>query len=430
MIENAGHPEGSYYRATADRLPPQPEFAGEARADVCILGAGFTGLGAALALAARGFSVAVLEAAEIGSGASGRNGGQVHSGHRRDQGYLEAALGRDAAHALWQLSEDAKAYLKELITRHRIACDFKPGMLTVDHKPRFVQHSRAYADKLARDYGYPHLEVLDRESLAARLGATGYFGGVFDRDGGHLHPLNLALGMAAAAMEAGARIYERSRITGYERQTGGKVAVATQRGRILADWLILAGDGYMAGVDGMVEARVMPINNFILATEPLGEARAVALIRDDCAVSDSRFVVNYFRLSADKRLLFGGGENYRAGFPPDLKEFVRHHMLKVFPQLADARIDYAWGGTLGITATRLPLVRRVAPNVLTASGYSGLGVMLGPYFGKILGDAVGGTLADFDRLSSLPVPPFPGGRLLRWPILVAGMTYFALRDRL
>ena len=174
----------------------------------------------------------------------------------------------------------------------------------------------------------------------------------------------------------------------------------------------------------------MPINNFILATEPLSPDVATALIRDDVAVSDSRFVVNYFRLSADRRLLFGGGETYRTGFPPDLPGFVRRQMLKVFPQLQAARIDFAWGGTLGITTTRLPLVRRVAPNVLTAAGYSGLGVVLAPYFGKILGDAVAGTLGEFDRLARLPVPPFPGGRLLRWPTLVAAMSYFALRDRL
>jgi gamma-glutamylputrescine oxidase len=235
--------------------------------------------------------------------------------------------------------------------------------------------------------------------------------------------------MARAALARGAKLFERSQAIRYGRQDG-KAVVETQTGRVVADWLILAGDGYLSGLDGQVEARVMPINNFILATEPLGEDVARRLIRDDVAVSDSRFVVNYFRLSADRRMLFGGGENYRAGFPPDLKAFVRHHMLKIFPQLDRVGIDYAWGGTLGITTTRLPYVRRIAPNVLTAAGYSGLGVVLAPYFGKVLGDAVAGTLGEFDRLASLPVPPFPGGRLLRWPTLVAAMSYFALRDRL
>jgi gamma-glutamylputrescine oxidase len=429
MTENTGHPPDSYYRATARLLPSQPPLVGQARADVCIVGAGYTGLGAALALAGRGLSVVVLEAAEIASGASGRNGGQVHSGHRRDQDYLEAALGRDAAVALWRLAEDAKTHLKRLVADHGIACDHKPGMLTVDHKERYVAHSRAYVEKMARDYDYHHLRVVGREELAEMLGAAGYHGGVLDSGGGHLHPLNLALGIAQAALAAGARIHERSKALRYQR-AGGKVRVHTNEGGVEADWLILAGDGYLAGLDGTVEARVMPINNFIIATEPFSEEAARALIRDDVAVSDSRFVVNYFRLSADRRLLFGGGENYRPGFPPDLKSFVRRHMLKVFPQLETTRIDYGWGGTLGITTTRLPFVRRLAPNVLTASGYSGLGVMLGPYFGKLLGDAVAGTLGDFDRLAALPVPPFPGGRLLRFPLLVAGMTYYALRDRL
>jgi gamma-glutamylputrescine oxidase len=429
MIENAGHPEGSYYRATAVASSPRPALAGEERADVCIVGAGFTGLGAALALAERGFSVMALESAEIASGASGRNGGQVHSGHRREQDYLEKVVGPADAMALWRLAEDAKAHMKALITDHAIACDFKPGMLTVDHKARYVPHSRAHVEVMATRYGYPHLEFVDKDALAAMLGARGYHGGVLDRGGGHLHPLNFALGIARAAIARGARIYERSHVLRYERGKG-KVTVQTARGRVVADWLLLAGDGYLSRLDQQVEARVMPINNFIVATEPLPDTEARSLIRDDVAVSDSRFVVNYYRLSADRRLLFGGGENYRAGFPADIAGFVRPYMLKVFPQLAGRRIDYAWGGTLGITTTRLPLVRRIAPNVLTASGYSGLGVMLAPYFGKVLGDAVAGTLGEFDRLAKLPAPPFPGGRLLRWPILVAAMSYFALRDRL
>jgi gamma-glutamylputrescine oxidase len=429
MIENTGHPHGSYYLATAALLPPQPALEGEVKADVCIVGAGFTGLGAALALAGRGLSVAVLEGAGIGSGASGRNGGQIHSGHRRDQDYLERVVGREDALALWRLAEDAKAHLKGLIADHAIECDLKPGMLTVDHKQSYVKHSVAYAEKLRSRYDYDRIDVVPKSELDAMLGARGYHGGLLDRDGGHLHPLNFALGMARAALDKGVMVFEHSRALRYE-AAGRQAIVHTARGRVAADWVILAGDGYLSGLEPQVEVRVMPINNFILATEPLSQAEARALIRDDVAVSDSRFVVNYYRLSADRRLLFGGGENYRSGFPPDLKAFVRRHMLKIFPQLEPKRIDYAWGGTLGITTTRLPLVRRVKPNVLTATGYSGLGVVLAPYFGKILADAVAGTLSDFDRLAKLPVPPFPGGRLLRWPTLVAAMSYYALRDRL
>ncbi|GLS17110.1 gamma-glutamylputrescine oxidase [Labrys miyagiensis] len=429
MTENTGHPANSYYTATAHKLAPQPVLAGDQRADICIVGAGYTGLGAALAFAERGLSVIILEAAEIGSGASGRNGGQVHSGQRRDQDYLENLVGLDGAKALWAMAEEAKAHLKGLIARYRIECDYKNGILVADHKPHYVAMSQAYAEKLRTVYGYDKVEAVDKQQLDALLGASGYHGGFIDHDGGHLHPLNLALGLARAALDVGVRIYERSRAVGYESK-GGKALVRTDKGSVSADWLILAGDGYLSGLDAYTEARVMPINNFLLATQPFSDNEARALIANDYAVADSRFVVNYYRLSADRRLIFGGGENYGRGFPADMKAFVRKRMLKVFPQLADKPIDYAWGGTLGITTTRLPFVRRLAPNVLTASGYSGQGVMLAPYFGKILADVTAATLGEFDRLAVLPTPPFPGGRLLRWPTLVAGMSYFALRDRL
>ncbi|OCC04749.1 oxidoreductase [Labrys sp. WJW] len=429
MTDNTGHPANSYYTATARKLPAQPRLLGEERADVCIVGAGYTGLGAALAFAEKGLSVILLEAAEIGSGASGRNGGQVHSGQRRDQDYLEKLVGLDGAKALWRMAEDAKAHLKGLIARHRIACDYKQGILIADHKPSYVAMSHAYAEKLRTVYGYDKVEAIGKAELDAILGASGYHGGFVDHDGGHLHPLNLALGLGAAALDAGVRVFERSRAVSY-RAEGAKAVIRTSQGSVSADWLILAGDGYLSGLDAYTEARVMPINNFILATEPFSDNEARALIANDYAVADSRFVVNYYRLSADRRLLFGGGENYRSGFPSDMKAFVRKRMLKVFPQLENKRIDYAWGGTLGITTTRLPFVRRLAPNVLTASGYSGQGVMLAPYFGKILADVTAASLGEFDRLAALPTPPFPGGRLLRWPTLVAGMSYYALRDRL
>jgi gamma-glutamylputrescine oxidase len=429
MVENNGHPAESYYVATAAAMPAYAPLQGEFSADVCIVGGGYTGLGAALTLAERGLSVALLEARQVGSGASGRNGGQIHSGQRRDQDYLEETLGLDAAKALWQMAEEAKAHLTALITENGIECELKWGMLIADHKPQFVALSEAYVEKLRNRYGYPHVRAVSKAELDGMLCAKGYHGGFFDARGGHLHPLNLALGMARLAAARGARLFERSKALRYQTQ-GDRVRIETGQGAVTAKWLLLAGDGYLSGFDSTTEARVMPINNFILATEPLSQAEARALIRDDCAVADSRFVVNYYRLSADRRLLFGGGENYRSGFPPDIKGFVRKRMLSIFPQLAEKRIDYAWGGTLGITTTRLPFVRRLAPNVLTASGYSGQGVVLAPYFGKVLADAIAGTMGEFDRLAALPTPAFPGGRMLRWPTLVAAMSYFALRDRL
>lgn len=427
MAFDPDHP-ASWYAATAHHLSPFLPLAGTARADVCVIGGGYTGLSAALHLAEAGLSVVLLDASRLGSGASGRNGGQIHSGQRRDQDWLEAHVGLDDAKALWRLAEDAKALLHRLIARHMIDCDVKPGLIVADHKPSYVAHSHAYARKLNEVYGYPHAAPLSREELRELVGSDAYYGGMIDHGGGHLHPLNLALGLAKAAHKAGARLFEQSRALRID-EAGDKVKVATPKGVVEADWVLECGDGLQDGLDKRVDTHVMPIANYIAATEPLGE-RAREIISNGAAVADSRFVVNYYRLSGDGRLLFGGGESYTRRLRPDPGEFVRPYMLKVFPQLADARIDYGWGGLLGITMTRMPFVRRLSPRVLTAAGYSGQGVMLAPYFGKILAEAVAGQLGRFDLLARLPVPPFPGGPLMRWPLLVAGMSYYALRDRL
>ncbi|WP_029349760.1 FAD-binding oxidoreductase [Bosea sp. 117] len=426
MSRTEGHPN-SWYAATANPHPEHPALAGSVRADVCIIGGGYTGLSAALHLTEKGYDVVLLEASRVGSGASGRNGGQIHSGQRRDQDWIEARMGRDDAMKLWRMAEEAKALLHDLIARHNIDCDVRPGLIVADHKPGYVAHSHAYARKLNEVYGYPHAAPLSREELRALVGADIYHGGMIDRGAGHLHALNLALGLAAAASAAGARIFEGSRALAI--REAAKVTVETATGAVEADWVLECGDGLQDGLDARVDHYVMPIANYIAATEPLG-ARAAEVIANDAAVADSRFVVNYYRLSRDGRLLFGGGESYTRRLKADVGTFVRPYMLRVFPQLADARIDYGWGGLLGITMSRMPFVRRLSPRVLTAAGYSGQGVMLAPYFGRILAEAVAGQLGRFDVLETLPVPPFPGGPLMRWPLLVAGMSYYALRDRL
>ncbi len=418
----------SWYAATARELAPFPALEGAAEADVCVIGGGYTGLSAALHLAEAGLDVALVEAQRVGWGASGRNGGQVGSGQRRDQDWLEARFGRDRARALWDMAEEAKALVRGLVARHGIACDLRPGIVHAAHKAALVAAYHAEAEKLARDYGYAEVEPLDRAGLAALVASPGYFGGSFDRGGAHLHPLNYALGLARAAAAAGVRIFERSRVEAVG--DGPRPEVRTAAGRVRARFVVVAANGYLGGLVPAVAARVMPINNFIVATEPLGEDRARALIRNDAAVADSRFVVNYFRLSADHRLLFGGGESYGWRFPRDIAGLVRPRMLGVFPQLAGVRIDHAWGGTLAITVDRMPAFQRLGATVVSVGGYSGHGVALATLAGKLVAEAVAGTAGRFDMLAGLPQPEFPGGVRLRWPLLVLAMTWYALRDRL
>jgi gamma-glutamylputrescine oxidase len=414
----------SWYAATATPPAPFPALAGAAAADVCVVGGGYTGLSAALHLAEAGLDVVLLEAQRVGWGASGRNGGQVASGQRRDQGWLEARLGPGRARLLWDLAEEAKALVRELIARHGIACDPKPGVMHAARRRSEVAHYAAEAEKLVRDYGYTEVEPLDRAGIAARVGSDAFHGGLLDRGAMHLHPLNYALGLARAAAAAGVRIHEGSRVTSIRPE------VRTEAGSVRARFVLVAGNGYLGGLVPEVAARVMPINNFIVATAPLGEAGARRLLPFDEAVADTLFVVNYFRLSADRRLLFGGGESYGYRFPRDIAAVARPRMLAVFPGLAATPIDYAWGGTLAVSVSRLPVFRRLGPTVFSAGGYSGHGIALATLAGKLMAEAVRGTAGRFDVFAGLPQPRFPGGGALRWPLLVLAMSWHALRDRL
>ncbi len=434
-MSRSRHPD-SYFAATALGAIEQPRLLGEVACDVCVIGGGFTGLSTALHLAERGYDVVLLEARRAGWGASGRNGGQLGSGQRQSQGELERLVGAAQARALWDLAEEAKAMVKARVRRHDIPCDLKSGSLHVAYKPGDAAVLAARAENLRARYDYPHIRAVPRDEVAEMLGTGIYHGGSLDRDAGHLHPLNYALGLARAARQAGARIFEDSPVTRiesgaqYGARAGGTTAAITAGGRVRARYLVLACNGYLEGLEPSLAGKIMPINNYILATEPLGETRAREIIRDDVAVSDTKFVIDYYRLSADKRLLFGGGETYRRAFPADIKGFVRKYMLRVYPQLAEARIDYAWGGTLAITRNRLPGFGRLGPGLFYAQGFSGHGVALTALAGKLIAEAVAGSAERFDVFARLPQPSFPGGTLLRWPGLVAGMLYYTLRDKL
>jgi len=424
----------SYYAATANDRRERPALAGEARADVCVVGGGFTGLSAALHLAERGYRVVLLEAERLGWGASGRNGGQMNSGQRVGQETLEALVGLEEARRLWDLAEEAKATVRERVARHAIQCDLKAGNLLCAYKPGEAEGLARAADRLRAVYGYDQSRAVSKAEMADMLGTERYHGGRLDMGAGHLHPLNYALGLAGAAEASGATLHEASRATRIEtpggKAPGGRTVVRTAGGQVTADHVVLGCNGYLETLEPRIAGRIMPINNYVLATAPLGEAGARALIRDDVCVTDTKFVVDYYRLSADKRLLFGGGETYSRRFPADLKGFVRRYMLRVFPQLADTPIDYAWGGTLAITMNRLPAFGRLAPNTFYAQGYSGQGVALASLAGKLIAEAVAGTAERFDVIARLPQREFPGGTLLRWPGLVAGMLYYSLRDKL
>ena len=415
----------SWYSDSVPAPPLRPAVA-DMSVDVAIVGGGYTGLGAALELASHGVDVAVFEAGRIGDGASGRNGGQIHTGQRLDPATLIGMVGADAARQMWDMAEDAKAHLFRLISDHTIDCDLRLGLVHAWHRPRVEAEDRAYAEA-AMTWGYTKLSFLSRAEVATRIGSDVYCGGTFDAGGGHLHPLRLGFGLARAAEAAGARLFENSRIARFEQTSDGVRLALAVGGTITCRKLLLCGNGLMEGLDATVDARVLPIHNFMLATAPL---EASAILPDNPAVSDSRFVVNYFRKSADNRLIFGGGEGYGTGFPRDIAAIVRHNMLKVFPQLAGVEVTHIWGGTLAVTLTRAPFVRQLSPDVLVSAGYSGQGVVLAPYFGKLLAHAVRGDSRDIDLLGRLPVPPFPGGRLMRKPLLAAGLSYYALRDRL
>ena len=418
----------SWYRSTVSVRSLAPPLETDLSVDVCVIGGGYTGLSTAIHLAELGFDVTVLEAHRVGWGASGRNGGQVGSGHRQGQDVLEKKLGHDHARALWSIAEEAKFTVRELIERNNIQCDYRPGVAGLGQSRHSARRARSTLEHLERGYGYDQLELLDEDSLAELVGTTVFRGGLIDWGAGHLNPLKYAFGLAEAARDLGVRIFETSEAESI--RTGKRVTVTTARGSVSAASVAIACNGYLGALNAETARKVMPINSFMIATEPLGERRAARLLDRDVAVYDDRFVVNYFRRSPDHRLLFGGGESYGIRFPPDIAHKVRKRMLKIFPGLGDARIDFAWGGTLAITRNRMPHFARVENGIYSASGYSGHGVAMATMAGKIIAQAISGDLEKFDVMARVPTPGFPGGNRFRSQVLALALTWFAIRDRI
>ncbi len=417
--------ERSYYAATAAPAPDYPALEGEVEADLVVVGGGCTGLSAALHAAERGQTVVLLEGGRIGWGASGRNGGQIIPGLRKGALELVKIYGRERAQALFHLALEARDLVGDLIARHAIACDLSEhGHLLAAVKASDGPHLQAEVDCLAEVMGYHDAVFLTAAETRAQVDAP-YHAGLLDRRGGHLHTLNYTLGLARAAVAAGVTIHEHSIATRLSQ--GKSVRVSTGAGAVTARHAILAGDALLTGLAARVNSRIMPVANYVVTTEPLAEA--AALIPTDVAVSDTRFVVNYYRRTVDGRILFGGGERYTPDPPGDIAGFVRPHLETTFPQLRGVKIDHAWGGLVSVTTSRLPHVGRQG-EVYFAHGYSGMGAILSTLGGKLLVEAICGETDRFDLFAAVEPMAFPGGMALRGPLHVLGMLWYAMRDRI
>ena len=427
----AGSHTSSWYAATAHPHPAYAPLQGVRTCDVCVVGGGFTGLSAALDLAARGYRVVLLEAHRVGWGASGRNGGQIVSGFNRSLGQMAKAVGREDARRLWDLALEATALLRERVQRHAIDCDLAWGYVLGALKRRHLAELEAAADEWS-ELGYHAARMLDGDAVRAAVACPRYIGGLYDAGSGQLHPLNYALGLATAAIAAGAEIYEGTAAVGVVE--GPRLRIRTAAGGVDADFLILAGNAYLPSlsptIERVVRSRVMPVSTYMIATAPLGPERARALIPSGAAVADLNFVLNYYRLSSDHRLLFGGGVSYSRVPPPGVGRTLRRTMLRFFPQLADIGVDYAWGGDVAITRNRIPHFGWLGPRILFAQGFSGHGVALTGLAGRLMAEAIAGSAERFDVFARYPHHPFAGGRLLRLPALVLAMAWFRLRDLL
>ena len=423
-------PAPSYYAASSPlgARPQRESLRGEAHADVCVIGGGIAGCSAALHLAARGYKVVLLEARFVGYGASGRSGGQTIFGLAASQKSLVAQIGAADARRLFDMSIEALDVTQALIHEHSIDCDYRPNHVHVATKPRHLQELRDWNRELHDEYGYQSVRLLDRAELQAHVRSERYLGGLIDSRSGHLHPLNYTQGLARAAEAAGARIFENTQALSYA--DGAEVRVRSAQGAVRCRQLVLCGNAYLGPFAPALASRILGVGTYIIATQPLDPERARALLPSNAAIADINWILDYFRLSADHRILFGGRVSYSAFEPARLAESMRRRMVRVFPQIADVNVEYTWGGYLDITLSRAPDFGRLARNVFYLQGFSGHGMSLTGLAGKLVAEAVAGTAERFDVFARLPHRDFPGGRWLRRPSLVLAMLYYRIRDLL
>ena len=417
----------SYYAASAVPAPPRPALEGAHETDVCVIGAGYTGMSTALFLLEHGFRVTVLEAAQVGFGASGRNGGQIVNSYSRDLDVVEKQVGPQQAQLLGAMAFEGGQIIRERVQRYGIDCDLKDGGVfgAVNHKQlaQLEQQKRLW-----ERYGYDQLELLDAGAIRKVVNTELYVGGMLDKGGGHIHPLNLVLGEAAAVESLGGIIHEQSAVVRV--QQGEKAVVYTEQGQVTAGFVVVAGNAYLGDLLPSLAAKSMPCGTQVVATAPLGEELAHSLLPQDYCVEDCNYLLDYYRLSADKRLIFGVGVVYGARDPADIEALIRPNLLKTFPQLRDVPIDYAWTGNFLLTLSRLPQVGRLGDNIYYSQGCSGHGVTFTHVAGRVLAEAIRGQAERFDAFAALPHYPFPGGRLLRIPLTALGAWYYQLRDHL
>ncbi|WP_016968064.1 MULTISPECIES: FAD-binding oxidoreductase [Pseudomonas] len=419
----------SYYAASSLPQPDYPALAGELTADVCVVGGGFSGLNTALELAERGFNVVLLEARKIGWGASGRNGGQLIRGVGHGLEQFTKVIGSDGVRQMKLMGLEAVDIVRQRIERLQIPCDLTWGYCDLANKPADLEGFAADAEEL-RSLGYRHeTRLLQADEMHSVVGSKRYVGGLIDMGSGHLHPLNLALGEARAAQQMGVRLFEHSAVTRID--YGPEVKVHSARGTVRAKTLVLGCNAYLNDLNPQLGGKVLPAGSYIIATEPLSPAQARELLPQNMAVCDQRVALDYYRLSADRRLLFGGACHYSGRDPKDIAAYMRPKMLAVFPQLAAVKIDYQWGGMIGIGANRLPQIGRLKdqPNVYYAQAYSGHGLNATHLAGKLLGEAISGQHGGgFDLFAKVPHITFPGGKHLRSPLLALGMLWHRLKE--
>jgi glycine/D-amino acid oxidase-like deaminating enzyme len=415
----------SYYAATANDDTRHPSLEGTVRADVCVVGGGFSGVSTALSLAERGYKVVLLEAMRIGWGASGRNGGQMIAGISGES-RIESQLGEAGRRLLADIRYLGHDIIERRVERHQIRCDLKHGWAEVAARPRHMDGLRGYVEERRLAGDGDSLEVVEADDMGRVIGSDAYHGAMIDRRSGHLHPLNLCLGEARAAAGLGVRIFEESPVTAV--RGGAKPVVETADGRVEANSVVLAGYMDPSFQTGPLRGLLFPTGSYIVATEPLPEALAHDIDPEDLAIADSNVVLDYFRLSADRRMLFGGRCNYSNRDPSDIRETLRPRLVEVFPQLSDVRLDYAWGGKIDIVLTRVPAIGRREPNVYYMQGYCGHGVNATHIAGEIVADAISGTMERLDLFEKIRHIRLPVGQFLGNQMLALGMLYYRLRD--